>query len=72
MIVENNGRTTLTAFLSGVSGVDVVIDLEYTGDATLDADFTAPAQIIIQRGRGGDLHHLLIAALGGAFTFTQV
>ena len=49
-IVENNGTTQLTAFMSGQSGVDVVVDLEYTGTATLDEDFSAPSQIIIPAG----------------------
>ncbi|MDY3555463.1 Ig-like domain-containing protein, partial [Gemmata sp. JC717] len=50
-ISEIGGVTTLTAYLSAPTDVDVAVTLKYAGTATLGADFTAPTTILIPAGQ---------------------
>lgn len=50
-IAENGGSAVFTAILSAVSGRDITIDLDYSGQATDPADFgSSNTQIVIPAG----------------------
>jgi len=49
-IAENGGTSTITATLSGISGLDATIGLSYSGTATDGADYTSIAQIVVPAG----------------------
>ncbi|MFN0053941.1 MAG: beta strand repeat-containing protein [Planctomycetales bacterium] len=50
-IAEAAGQTTLTATLNAISGQDVTVDLDYSGTATRDVDYTSASQIVIPAGQ---------------------
>ncbi len=49
-IAENGGSSTVTATLIALSGLDVTVNLDYTGTATTGVDYTAASSIIISAG----------------------
>jgi hypothetical protein len=49
-IAENTGTSIITATLSTVSGIDVTVDLAYSGTATYGSDYAGTVQILIPAG----------------------
>ncbi len=46
-VLESGGTATLTATLSAVAGIDVTVDLHFTGTATRGTDYTFGAETLV-------------------------